>query len=163
MAGTIPIALRQAMGDRVYGCDDCLDACPPGAKRLAGGTTGSGRVDLEELLAADDAMLLASYSHFYVPRRNPRYLRRNALVALGNSAAGAAVQADDRTRSVGILAGYLGHPDELYRVHAAWALGRIGGTETVPLLEHQLEQERSDAVVGEIKMAIEASRAIRSL
>lgn len=163
MAGTIPIALRQAMGDRVYGCDDCLDACPPGAKRLAGGTTGSGRVDLEELLAADDAMLLASYSHFYVPRRNPRYLRRNALVALGNSAAGAAVPADDRTRSVGILAGYLGHPDELYRVHAAWALGRIGGTETVSLLEHQLEQERSDAVVGEIKMAIEASRAIRSL
>ena len=41
-------------------------------------------VDVLDLLAADDAALLDRYGRFYVPHREPRYLRRNALVVLGN-------------------------------------------------------------------------------
>ena len=64
---------------------------------------------------AADRTLLQRFEHFYIPRRSPRYLRRNALVALGN-------RRDPGT--TGILSGYLGHPDPLLRIHAAWALGR---------------------------------------
>lgn len=158
MAGVIPIEVRRAMGDRIYGCDDCLDACPPGIKRVSEAKAGPGRVDIEALLAADDAALLAAYSHFYLPRRNPRYLRRNALIALGNTtaeaaAAGSASQADV-TRSLAVLAGYLGHPDDVYRVHAAWAIGRIGGNSARQLLDHQLQRERSDDVADEIRLSM---------
>ena len=69
------------------------------------------------LLAGDDRSLRDSYPHFYVPRNEGRWLRRNALVVLGNSGGGEAV---------GVLAGYAGHRDPMLRGHAAWALGRIG-------------------------------------
>ena len=88
VAGVIPRQLRAAMGDRLYGCDDCLDACPPGHKVMEAGPAGVGRVDLVELLATDDQTLRSRFDHLFIPRKNPRYLRRNALVALGNSAAG---------------------------------------------------------------------------
>jgi len=54
-------------------------------------------------------------SHWYVPKRNMRFVRRNALVALGNGAS---------EHDIALLCGYLGHPDPVLREHAAWALGR---------------------------------------
>lgn len=154
MAGVIPRDLREPMGDRVYGCDDCLDACPPGTKRLADAPMGVGRVDLVGLLAADDGSLLEEYDHFYLPRRNSKFLRRNALIALGNSTADAvaadSLGAGEAQEIVAILAGYLGHADEIYRTHAAWAIGRIGGDGAQQLLSHQLQRERSDGVATEI-------------
>lgn len=151
--GIIPVELRRAMGDRIYGCDDCLDACPPGNKRVAEVTTSRGRVDLIELLATDDAGLRERYEHFYLPRRNPRFLRRNALVALGNSVAVGAGTMARREQVVATLAGYLGLPDELYRIHAGWALGRIGGPQAASLLSYQLQREQVDVVAGELAAA----------
>jgi epoxyqueuosine reductase len=116
--GSIPIELREPMGDRIYGCDDCLEACPPGHRAISGGSEGRGRVDLMSLLGSDDRTLLRRYQRFYVPRNDPRYLRRNALIALGNTGG------ED---SVGVLAGFAGHRDPMLREHAAWALERVGG------------------------------------
>lgn len=157
MTGSIPLEIRQAMGDRIYGCDDCLDACPPGAKRVAEGATGPGKVDLAVMLASDDAALREAYQHFYLPKRNPRFLRRNALVALGNTTSTTTATFDDRERAVGILGGYLGDPDELYRAHAAWALGRVGGAQAIAVLRHQLDRERSEEVAAEIRAALSAA------
>ncbi|MCP4305296.1 MAG: tRNA epoxyqueuosine(34) reductase QueG [bacterium] len=158
VGGPIPVELRAPMGDRVYGCDDCLDVCPPGFKRLTDVAVGPGRVDLLELLATDDKTLLEKYSHFYVPRRRPRFLRRNAIVALANSIAQArqvgAVSSPATADAQAVLAGYLGDPDDLYRSHAAWAIGRIGGEQAVPLLQHQLGRERVDSVIVEIEAAL---------
>jgi epoxyqueuosine reductase len=53
-----------------------------------------------------------------------------------------------------MLAGYLGHPDDLYRIHAAWAIGRIGGDSAKELLRYQLQRERSDQVAVEITEAL---------
>lgn len=145
-AGPIPVEYREPMGDRVYGCDDCLDACPPGAKLVAEHVSSvRGRVDLISLLASADRDLLDRYAHFYVPRRRARYLRRNALVALGNAGGGEAVS---------IAAGYLGHPDPLLRLHAAWALGRLGGTASIAALRAAAGKESDDAVLAEIKDAL---------
>jgi epoxyqueuosine reductase len=158
MAGVIPRELREPMADRIYGCDDCLDACPPGIKRLADAPMGVGRVGLVDLLAADDAALREKYDHFYLPRRNPKFLRRNALIALGNTTADA-IAADslgpgEAQEIVAILAGYLGHADEIYRIHAAWAIGRIGGDGAQQLLSHQLKRERNDGVATEIAVCL---------
>ena len=141
--GAIPRDLREPMGDRIYGCDDCLDACPPGRRALD--ETRRGRIDLADLLATDGRTLIERYEHFYVPRRDARYLRRNALVALGNTPTADAAL---------IASGYLGHRDALLRAHAAWALGRIGGAVAVAALRHGASSERDNGVRAEIALAL---------
>jgi epoxyqueuosine reductase len=144
--GEIPRSVRPLVGDRVYGCDDCLEACPPGLRLLETAVRPFGTVNLLEMLAMDDDSLLAAHRHFYVPDRRARYLRRNALVALGNSrAAGSALN---------VLAGYVGHPDWLLRLHAAWALGRGGGPRSRAVLVAALEDEPDERVRAEIDEAL---------
>jgi epoxyqueuosine reductase len=148
--GVIPAKFRAAMGDRLYGCDDCLDACPPGHRLLEEApANGTGRVAISDALGADDATLLARFAHFYVPRRQARYLRRNALVVLGNSG---------RSDAIGVAAGFLGHPDWLLRVHAAWALGRISDPRANAALRHRLRAEGEATVKAEIDAALSGPR-----
>jgi epoxyqueuosine reductase len=147
--GVIPAEFRAAMGDRVYGCDDCLEACPPGRRLLEAAAVERGRVDLVEILAADDRTLLRRFSHFYVPRRRARYLRRNALVALGNAGGPAAVP---------VAAGFAGHPDPLLRAHAFWALGALGGPAALAALDAAAARERDPLAAAEAAAALEAAR-----
>ena len=77
-------------------------------------------VDLLALLEATDDELLATFGRWYVPARDPRYLRRNALVALGN----VGDPADPAT--VACLRRWAGVGDELLAEHARWAAGALG-------------------------------------
>jgi epoxyqueuosine reductase len=120
---SIPEPVRVALGDRVYGCDICQDVCPWNRgveKRRAGVTadTAEPHVSLVDWLEAEDAELRARYERLFVPRNDPRFLRRNALVALGNAGG-----PDPETRSV--IENYAGTEDELLREHAEWALARL--------------------------------------
>lgn len=146
--GSIPVEFRQAMGDRLYGCDECLTACPPGSRALEEATAERGRIDLVEVLASADRPLRSRFGHFYVPRNQVRHLRRNALVALGNGG--------DRGM-VGVVAGYVGHPDPLLRLHAAWALGRLGGPLARAALRAAMAAERDPEVCAELQAAVEAA------
>jgi epoxyqueuosine reductase len=150
--GPIPPALRRAMGDRLYGCDACLEACPPGRRRLASATREEGRVDLRALLAADDASLRKRFGHFYIPGRRLRYLRRNALVALGNAGGEGAVS---------VAAAYLGHSDPLLRGHAAWALGARGGRDAREALRAAVAREGDPSVREEIDRAMAGARRVQ--
>jgi epoxyqueuosine reductase len=143
--GSIPHPVRAAIGDRFYGCDDCIEACPPGGPLLVRSSARSGRVDMIGVLGADDRTLLERFRRFYVPRNDPRHLRRNALVVLGNSGDG---------RAVPVLAGYAGHADPLLREHAAWALGRIGGSAAAAVLEMMVATDEDPGVVGEAQAAL---------
>jgi epoxyqueuosine reductase len=136
----MPADLRAAIGDRLYGCDDCLEACPPGDRLLAAATRPEGGVDVYRLLASDDRSLRAAFPHFYVPRNEGRWLRRNALVVLGNTGGPAAV---------GVLAGYASHCDPMLRGHAAWALGRIGDARARAVLRRMVADDPDPAVVAE--------------
>jgi epoxyqueuosine reductase len=80
-----------ALGDRVYGCDICQDVCPwnagPARRRADLPEHPGAFVSLAEWLELPGEELLARHAHLYVPDRDPRYLRRNALIALGNAPA----------------------------------------------------------------------------
>lgn len=143
--GPIPRELRTLVGDRWYGCDDCLTACPPGTRLLGTATEERGRVDLVRVLATADRPLRDRHAHFYVPRNQVRHLRRNAIVALGNNP----IDGADL-----VLAGLLGHPDPMLRAHAAWALGEVGGPFAVPVLRRRLGVEPDAGVVEEIEVAL---------
>ncbi|MEX0847613.1 MAG: tRNA epoxyqueuosine(34) reductase QueG [Ilumatobacteraceae bacterium] len=124
--GTFPVEFRAALGDRIYGCDDCQEACPP-TVRLGHHHTASvpadGRVeatlDVLELLDATDEELLARWGRWYLADRDPRWHRRNALVVLGNTMPALGSPAHERARLV--LDRYLAHDDPMLREHAAWA------------------------------------------
>ncbi len=129
-AGPIPEQFREALGDRIYGCDDCQEVCPPSRRSPQGEQQPDAEgsiVNLLELLASDDQALLERHGRWYIANRDPRYLRRNAIVALGNGA-----QTDDgRVREV--LAGHTQGNDPLLAEHAVWALGRLDArTEVSP-------------------------------
>jgi epoxyqueuosine reductase len=125
--GDFPAEHRQALGGRIYGCDDCQEVCPPNkaAERRAPPPPPAEPdtepwVSLVELLDLDDDALLARFARWYVPRREPRYLRRNALVALGNVGDGTDPDVQRVVRRS--LAG----DDPMLREHAAWAARRLG-------------------------------------
>jgi len=88
-AGPVPEELRPAMGNRVYGCDDCLAVCPwnkfAAAAREAGYGPRVGLPELEELALLDDAGFRARFSGSPIKRIGRNRFVRNVLYAIGNS------------------------------------------------------------------------------
>jgi epoxyqueuosine reductase len=130
----IPVELREAVGDRIYGCDDCQDACPPTVRlgrRHARALDGNVQawVDVLDLLEASDEDVLDRFGRWYIAGREPRWLRRNALVVLGNTGDGS----DTRSRSV--LARYRDSDDAMLAEHARWASDRLGLGATAAALD----------------------------
>jgi epoxyqueuosine reductase len=118
----IPAAHADALEDRVYGCDICQDVCPwnagPARRGAALEPEGEAWVDLVEWLDAPDDELRRRYDRLYVPGRDPRYLRRNALVALGNGEGGRVARE--------LAARYAASADEVLAAPARRALERLG-------------------------------------
>jgi epoxyqueuosine reductase len=115
----IPEDYRAELGAQVYGCDICQDVCPWNRgveKRRAGEPAGDGHVDLVAWLEADGRAVVDEYDRLYVPRNDPRWLRRNAAVALGNVGTAEHAPALERAAS---------GDDDLVAEHARWALARI--------------------------------------
>ncbi len=119
--GDFPTEFREALGDRLYGCDDCQEVCPPNRRAEQSSDPGEdASVDVLELLAARDEELMQRYGRWYIPNRDPRYLRRNALVVLANTGDETDPAVADTVRR------YLQHPDEMLARHADWAASRLG-------------------------------------
>jgi len=122
--GSIPAEYRAAIGDRIYGCDDCQDACPISV-RLGGRNSidldpgADAWVDAIELLDADDDWIDNRYGHWYIADRDLRWVRRNALIVVGN----VADPADGRARAV--VERYRAHIDPILAEHADWAVARL--------------------------------------
>ncbi len=119
--GPFPRQFRTALGDRIYGCDDCQEVCPP--SRSGGRTpsrSGDSWLDVVAMLALDDEELIDRVGHWYIPGRQARYVRRNLLVVLGN------VGRSADPRVITALEAALAHDEPLVRSHAVWAARRIG-------------------------------------
>ncbi|HUS62092.1 MAG TPA: tRNA epoxyqueuosine(34) reductase QueG [Acidimicrobiales bacterium] len=150
--GPFPREYRAALGDRLYGCDDCQEACPP--NRLLdrtivalGPSPGDEPwVDVVELLDASDTELMDRFGRWYIPRREPRYLRRNALVVLGNAGEQAAAS-PSVTHALRVS---LVSDDSLVRSHAVWAAHRLGRAD---LIAETMAGECDPEVLDELRFA----------
>jgi epoxyqueuosine reductase len=143
--GAFPWELRVSLGDRIYGCDDCQEVCPPNLAALRRGpapaleASAGATVDAVMFLDDDDRVVIERAGRWYVPARQARYLRRNALVVLGNSG-------DPRDRRVvAAVERSLASGDPLVRAHAVWAAARLGRPE----LADTLEATEADPMVRE--------------
>ncbi len=138
--GSFPLAYRDALGNRIYGCDECQEVCPPNrafAMREQRSTSQSEAlsnalgdddqdtitwVDLVEILESSDEELLDRFGRWYIPGRQARYLRRNALVALGNIGD----LTSPRLRQA--ILNEMANNDEMIREHACWAFDKLSRT-----------------------------------
>ncbi|QJB70234.1 tRNA epoxyqueuosine(34) reductase QueG [Parasphingorhabdus halotolerans] len=121
--GPIPIEYRKAMGNHIYGCDDCLAVCPWNkfARAAAANKAFLPRAEmaapaLADLLALDDASFRAVFSGSPIKRSGRNRIVRNALIAAGNSADQALVPP---------VQALLGDDNEAVREAAQWALEEL--------------------------------------
>jgi len=135
--GPIPVEFRRAVGDRLYGCDECQEVCPVGrAERVDdGGVDAAADVEARVLLDLTDEELLDRFGRWYIAERDPRHLRRNALVVLGNTP----VDAADSNAVDAAIARYLTHPDPLLRSHAVWATAQRGRIDLLAAVGHDAD------------------------
>lgn len=131
---------RVALGDRLYGCDDCQEVCPPTVRfekrtsviadePVKHDDSANAWVSVQKILLADDESLLKEFGAWYIANRDPKWLRRNALVILGNIG-----DANDKL-VVELLQKYCNHGDAILRSHAVWAAARLGLNHLLPVSE----------------------------
>ncbi len=122
LKGAIPEELRPAIGNRIYGCDDCLEVCPwnrfarEGSLMKPHARADVGVPDLIELLAMDGSEFKRRFAGTPILRTKRRGLLRNVCVALGNIGDETAVPALERA---------LYDSEPIVADHARWAIARI--------------------------------------
>ncbi|MCK1358806.1 tRNA epoxyqueuosine(34) reductase QueG [Bradyrhizobium sp. 199] len=137
--GPIPREFRKAIGNRIYGCDDCLAACPWNKFAQEGREAKLVARDelrapgLAELARLDDAAFRALFTKSPVKRIGRDRFLRNVLIAIGNS--GHATLAEEARR-------LLDDPSPLVRGAAVWALGQL-------VAEDELAAIKTEAIAGE--------------
>jgi epoxyqueuosine reductase len=129
--GPIPHEFRRAIGNRIYGCDDCLAACPwnkfaqTGRETRLAARAALRAPDLAELVRLDDAAFRALFAKSPVKRIGRDRFIRNVLVAIGN--------ADDRALA-GEARRLLDDESPLVRGAAVWALSQLMAPEAFEAL-----------------------------
>ncbi len=142
--GQIPSEFRAAMGNRIYGCDDCLASCPWNKfARAASEAKLKARDDLAapalaDLARLDDAAFRARFSGSPVKRVGRDRFVRNVLVAIGNSG---------RAELAPVAEALLDDLSPLVRGMAAWALGRLLPPERLATLREQHAVSEQDPQV----------------
>ena len=135
------------MGNRIYGCDDCLAVCP--WNKFAAGhremRSLRRRDDLDapplaELAALDDAGFRARFSGSPIKRIGRDRFLRNVLIAAGNSRAGGLIATVER---------HLGDSSPLVRGAAIWALGELDPDRAARQRQHRAPAESDPDVQAE--------------
>ncbi len=150
--GPIPIELRKAIGNRLWGCDVCQTICPVNERKATRvhpefaplGHIGTA-MDLPSVLAMTKSQFRSWFGPTAMAWRGKAVLQRNAAVALGNSR---------DQRAVPYLVAALRDRKPLVRGHAAWALGELGGSQARRALESLLAVEADGWVRQEAEQAL---------
>ncbi|HMK68154.1 MAG TPA: tRNA epoxyqueuosine(34) reductase QueG [Stellaceae bacterium] len=142
--GPIAAGLRPLLGNRIYGCDDCLAVCPwnkfARATREPGlrAREGLKAPELAQLAALDDAAFRAQFSGSAIKRIGRDRFLRNVLIAIGNSG---------ETSLLPVVRARLNDPSPLVRGMAAWALQRLASKGEVDAIRAQRLLTEPDASV----------------
>ena len=147
--GPIPVEFRAAMGNRIYGCDDCLAVCP--WNKFASQTAELAFAPREALVAPlladlvllDDAGFRAAFAGSPIKRIGRDRFARNVLIAIGNSGAEALAP---------LVEDLLSDASPLVRGMAVWALARLD-LQLLKACEHKRDHEDDPGVLLEWKMA----------
>jgi epoxyqueuosine reductase len=122
LKGPIPLELRASIGNRIFGCDDCLDACPWNRfAKVSRETAFSARhstagMSLRDYLNLDDTEFRTLFRNSPIKRIKRRGFLRNVCVALGNVGTESDLPALERAAT---------DPEPLIAEHAAWAIHQI--------------------------------------
>ena len=147
LKGVIPIEFRKAMGNHIYGCDDCQIVCPWNSFAVKTDEESfrarDGSFQLIELMCLNDEDFRKRFKKSPVKRTKRRGLLRNVAVALGNSG---------NLSAVGPLIDALSDHEPLIRAHVVWALGELLGKKALPILNKNLTNEEEDIVKNEINL-----------
>ncbi|MDG4893356.1 tRNA epoxyqueuosine(34) reductase QueG [Mesorhizobium sp. WSM4976] len=152
--GPIPREFREKIGNRIYGCDDCLAACPWNKFASAASEAKlAARADLRvpklsELLVLDDAAFRAFFSGSPIKRIGRDRFVRNVLIAAGNSGDASLTP---------IVRGLLGDASPLVRGAAIWALSRLLPDREFGELAATVSRTETDVAVQEEWLAVAAS------
>ena len=132
LKGSIPLELRPLIGDRIFGCDDCLDVCPWNRfAQVSHETVFSARestsgMSLREYLKLTDAEFRQVFRNSPIKRIKRRGFLRNVCVALGNAGNVSDLPALERVAA---------DPEPLIAEHAGWAIRQIRSRNSVNLSE----------------------------
>jgi epoxyqueuosine reductase len=149
----IPAELRAQQQNRLFGCGECLFACPRNARVQ---TRTSYPVPTDTVNDGPELIPLATGDRDFYDRAMPTFpkragfdvMRANAIVALGNVGDPAAVEA---------LGSTIQSENARLRGYSAWALGRLGTERARGLLETARRSEEDPEVAAEIDAALEAT------
>jgi epoxyqueuosine reductase len=143
LKGSIPLELRPLIGDRIFGCDDCLDVCPwnrfaqishETAFSARNSTTGSS---LREHLELTDAEFRQLFKNSPIKRIKRRGFLRNVCVALGNAGDVSDLPALKRAAA---------DPEPLIAEHAGWAIEQIGARHGINPWNQRTESTKEAAI-----------------
>ena len=134
----IPPKMRISIGNRFYGCDECLTSCPPGQTRYFN-TVNKNKVDLKKILIMSNEELVDLYEWFYIPKRNGDFLKRNALIALANN---------PDEDALGLMYQLLNSESEIIRFYTIWAIWKLSKFHEI-INYYDINQEKSELVKKE--------------
>jgi len=144
--GVIPLEFRKAIGNRIYGCDDCQIVCPWNSYAILTDAAAFQEPPVSwrliDLLALDDEAFRTRFKGSPIKRIKRRGFLRNVAVALGNSGDAAAVAP---------LTQALSDPEPLIRAHVVWALGELLGARAPAVFQEKIPDEADARVMEEVE------------
>jgi epoxyqueuosine reductase len=146
LKGVIPVEFRKAIGNRIYGCDDCQIVCPWNSYAVKTGEPDfqqkQDTFKLTDLIQISQEVFSRRFKGSPIKRIKRRGLLRNVAVALGNSG---------NTQAIPILLKVLDDEEPLIRAHVVWALGELSGPEVLPAIREKLNNESEEIVLEELE------------
>ena len=146
LKGVIPVEFRKAIGNRIYGCDDCQIVCPWNSYAVKTDDPDfkqkEDTLKLMDLIQINQEMFSQRFKGSPIKRIKRRGLLRNVAIALGNSG---------NQQAIPILINVLDDAEPLIRAHVVWALGELAGAEILPVIHEKLKNEREVIVLEELE------------
>ena len=152
LKGIIPRNLRTAIGSWIFGCDICQDVCPVNkgipnttVSEFSPRNTNYTIAELLNFLDFNQDNFSKKFKNSPIKRTKLEGLKRNVCIALGNS---------QNIKAIPKLKKVLKEETYIIKIHAAWALGQIGGTTAYKTLQNAYMKEKNEEVKQEISLSL---------